>query len=94
MKDKEHGLGTQPISTLVWKLSIPSIIAMLANALYSVVDRVFIGQGVNELAIGGVYLIMPIQMIIMSLQMLASSGGSTLMSISLGEKIKRRRKNI
>lgn len=88
MKDKEHGLGTQPISTLVWKLSIPSIIAMLANALYSVVDRVFIGQGVNELAIGGVYLIMPIQMIIMSVQMLASSGGSTLMSISLGEKNK------
>lgn len=85
MENKDYGLGTEEIKSLVLKLSIPSIIGMLANALYNIIDRVFIGQGVNEIAIGGVYVTLPLMFIIMSFQMLASVGGSTLMSISLGE---------
>lgn len=85
MENKDYGLGTEDIKSLVLKLSIPSIIGMLANALYNIIDRVFIGQGVNEIAIGGVYVTLPLMFIIMSFQMLASVGGSTLMSISLGE---------
>lgn len=88
MANKDYGLGTEEIKKLVLKLSIPSIIAMLANALYNIVDRVFIGKGVNEIAIGGVYITLPLMLIIMSFQMFASVGGSTLMSISLGEQNK------
>lgn len=83
---KDYGLGTKSIRSLVFKLSIPSIIAMLANALYNIVDRIFIGHLVSEIAIGGVFITMPIMLVVMSFQMLASVGGSTLTSIALGRK--------
>ncbi|MCI5675158.1 MAG: MATE family efflux transporter [Ezakiella sp.] len=86
MNKKDYGLGSLDIRSLVLKLSIPSIIAMLSNALYNIVDRIFIGHFVNEVAIGGVYVTMPITMVVMSCHMLASIGGSTLMSIALGKK--------
>lgn len=86
MNKKDYGLGTESIRSLVFKLSIPSIVAMLANALYNIVDRIFIGQLVSEIAIGGVFITMPIMMVVMSFQMLAAIGGSTLTSIALGRK--------
>lgn len=86
MTNKDYGLGSQSIKSLVFKLSIPSIVAMLANALYNIVDRIFIGQLVSEIAIGGVFITMPIMLVVMSFQMLAAVGGSTLTSIALGKK--------
>lgn len=85
MQNKDYGLGKEDVKKLVLQLSIPSIIAMLANALYNVVDRVFIGKGVNEIAIGGVYVALPLMFVISSFMILATTGGSTLMSISLGK---------
>lgn len=86
MTTRDYGLGTQSIKSLVFKLSIPSIVAMLANALYNIVDRIFIGHLVSEIAIGGVFITMPIMLVVMSFQMLAAVGGSTLTSIALGKK--------
>lgn len=86
MTNKDYGLGTESIRSLVFKLSIPSIVAMLANALYNIVDRIFIGHLVSEIAIGGVFITMPIMLVVMSFQMLAAVGGSTLTSIALGKK--------
>lgn len=85
MQNRDYGLGKEDVKKLVLQLSIPSIIAMLANALYNVVDRIFIGKGVNEIAIGGVYVALPLMFVISSFMILASTGGSTLMSISLGK---------
>ena len=42
-------LGSEPIPSLLLKFSIPAIVGMLVNALYNVVDRIFIGRGVDKI---------------------------------------------
>ncbi|MDF2486415.1 MAG: family efflux transporter, partial [Herbinix sp.] len=51
--DHSKQLGEAKILPLILKFSIPAIIGMLVNALYNVVDRIFIGHGVGSLGIGG-----------------------------------------
>lgn len=89
--DKSKELGTQSIGKLLLKFSIPAIIGMLVNALYNIVDRIYIGhigQGVGEKALAGVGITMPISTIIMAFGMLVGVGSSTLVSIKLGQKNK------
>ena len=61
---------------------------MIVNALYNVVDRIFIGKGVGELAIGGIFITMPLSLILMAFSMLIGIGGNTLVSIKLGQNKK------
>lgn len=87
--DKSKELGTENIGKLLFKFSIPAIIGMVVNALYNIVDRMYIGHignGVGEKALTGVGITMPISMIIMAFGMLIGVGASTLVSIKLGEK--------
>lgn len=86
--ERSKSLGTEPIRSLLMKHSIPAIVGMLVNALYNIVDRVFIGRGVGGVAIGGVYLGMPLMLIIMAFAMLIGIGGNTLVSIRLGQEKK------
>lgn len=78
-------LGEQPIPELLMRFSVPAIVGMMVNALYNVVDRIFLGAGVSQLAIGGVFLNFPILLMIMAFGMLIGVGGSTLASIRFGE---------
>ncbi|MCY6485135.1 MATE family efflux transporter [Clostridium aestuarii] len=84
--DKSKELGTGKISSLLWKFSIPAIIGMMVNALYNIIDRIFIGQGVGSDAIAGLAITLPISTIIMAFGMLVGIGACTLVSIKLGEK--------
>ena len=59
-------LGEEPVGKLLLKFSLPAITGMIVNALYNIVDRIFIGKGVDELAIGGIFISMPISLIIMA----------------------------
>ncbi len=79
-------LGTKPISTLLIRFSIPAVIAMLVNAIYNVVDRIFIGNLVGENALAGLTIVFPIMMIIFAFAGLIGAGGAALLSIRLGEK--------
>ncbi len=81
-------LGEEPVGKLLFKFSLPAITGMIVNALYNVVDRIFIGKGVGELAIGGIFISMPISLIIMAFSMLIGIGGNTLVSIKLGQNRK------
>lgn len=74
------------VSKLLFKYSIPAIIAMLVNALYNVVDRICIGRGVGTLGIAGVTFCFPIMNIIVGLTLLVGIGSVTLISINLGKK--------
>ncbi len=78
-------LGSEPIPSLLLRFSVPAIVGMLVNALYNIVDRIFIGRGVDSLAIGGIYIGMPIMLVLMAFGMLIGIGGNTLVSIRLGE---------
>ncbi|MDL2310660.1 MATE family efflux transporter [Peptostreptococcaceae bacterium OttesenSCG-928-C18] len=84
IKDNNQSLGTDPIKKLLLKFSIPAIVGMLVNALYNVVDKIFLGQ-VSSLAIGGVHLTYPLSLIIMAFAMLVGMGGNSLSSIRLGQ---------
>ena len=80
-------LGYEKISKLLYKFSVPAIIGMTVNALYNVVDRIFIGNspdlGANGLA--AITICFPAMIIIMSVGILLGQGGATLFSISLGK---------
>ncbi len=80
-------LGTESIGKLLIKYSIPAIIGMIVNALYNVVDRIFIGNipDVGPLAITGVGVTMPIMTIILAFAMLIGIGVTTNISIKLGQ---------
>ena len=58
---------------------------MLVNALYNVVDRIFVGQGVNEIALGGLSLVLPLMTISLALAMLFGIGAANLISMRLGQ---------
>lgn len=66
---------------------------MLVQALYNVVDRIFLGAGVNQMSIGGVYLMFPIFLFLMAFGMLIGVGGNSLSSIKFGEGKKKESEN-
>ena len=78
-------LAKESIGKLLLKYSVPAIIGMIVNALYNVVDRIFIGNipGVGSLAITGVGVTMPITTIILGFAMLVGVVATTTISIKL-----------
>lgn len=80
-------LGTAPVGRLYLRLALPAVTAQLVNALYSIVDRIFIGHipQVGELALTGVGLTFPIVMLISALACLVGMGGGSQASIRMGE---------
>ncbi len=79
-------LGKANIGRLMLKYFIPAFIGVFLNALYNIVDRIFIGQGVGAEALSGVSLIFPIMLIMMGFGMLIGIGTGVLVSINLGKK--------
>jgi putative MATE family efflux protein len=79
-------LGKDRLFPLLLKMSIPASIGMLVNALYNIVDTIFVGQGVGPLAIAALAIVFPIQMIISSLAQAIGVGASSIVSRRLGEK--------
>ncbi|HZK02374.1 MAG TPA: MATE family efflux transporter [Anaerovoracaceae bacterium] len=73
------------IPKLLLKFSLPAIVGMVVHALYTVVDSIFVGRGVGELALAGITVSFPIVIVLMALVMLIGMGATTLISIRLGE---------
>jgi putative MATE family efflux protein len=84
--DKTKELGQKPIGQLLAKYSIPAVIAMLVNAIYNVVDRIFIGQFSGESALAALTVVFPMMMIVMAFAGLVGAGGGALLAIKLGEE--------
>jgi len=83
--DHTKQLGTAPILRLVVKFSLPTIFAMIVNAIYNIVDRIFVGKFVGENALGGLTVSFPLMMIGFAVGTLFAIGGATLISIKFGE---------
>lgn len=79
-------LGTKQIGKLLAEYSIPAVIAMLVNAIYNIVDRIFIGKFSGEEALAGLTVSFPLMMIIFAFAGLVGAGGAALLSIRLGKK--------
>lgn len=79
-------LGTEKISKLLKSYAVPAIIAMTASSLYNMVDSIFIGQGVGALAISGLAVTFPLMNLSVAFGTLVGVGGSTMLSVLLGQK--------
>lgn len=86
--DNAKQLGEDKVSKLLLRFSIPAIVGMLVNALYNVVDRIFVGNGVGSVGIAGITIGFPIMNILMAFAMLMGIGSTTLISIRLGQQKK------
>lgn len=84
--DTTEFLGKQKISSLLWKFSLPAVVGMVVSTLYNVVDSIFVGRGVGEIALTAVAIAFPIMIVLMAVGMLVGIGAATLVSLSLGEK--------
>ncbi|MBR4312131.1 MAG: MATE family efflux transporter [Bacteroidaceae bacterium] len=88
MTDKKipSELGTKPVGKLLKQYALPSIIAMLASSLYNIVDSIFIGHGVDALALSGLAVTFPLMNISTAFGAMVGMGSATLISVKLGQK--------
>ncbi|RBP44933.1 MATE family efflux transporter [Garciella nitratireducens] len=80
---RSERLGTEKISTLLYQLSLPSTFAMLVNALYNIIDTIFVGF-IGEKAIAALSIVFPIQNILAAVAVGTGVGASSYISRSLG----------
>lgn len=84
--NKENILGTEKITKLIKRFSIPCIISMLVNSLYNMVDQIFIGHGVGMLGNGATNVVFLISVIALAVSLMFGDGSSAFLSLKLGEK--------
>ena len=63
--DKTNRLGSEPVGKLLWQFFVPAFIGVIANALYNIVDRIFIGRFVGAEALSGIGVVYPVMLIVM-----------------------------
>lgn len=81
----QNSLGTEKIGKLLFKFAVPGIVAMVVNALYNIIDQIFIGRGVGYLGNGATSIIFPLVTLAMSFSLLFGDGAASFMSLRLGE---------
>ena len=86
---KENKLGVMPIDKLIWNMSLPIIVSMLVQALYNIVDSVFVSW-VSEASLTAVSLAFPAQNLMISLASGTAVGVNALMGRALGAKDQKR----
>lgn len=83
--ENQSPFASEPIGKLILKFAIPSVIALLVNSLYNIVDQIFIGWGVGYLGNGATNIVFPITIIALALAMMIGNGGAAYLSLKLGE---------
>jgi putative MATE family efflux protein len=92
--DRSERLGEGSIPRLLLRFSAPAIVGMLAQAMYNVVDRIFVGQAVGPLGIAGTTLSFPFFLVMMAFSMLIGFGAAALVSIRLGQQQKEQAEHV
>lgn len=92
----QNDLGQDPIPRLVLHLAVPAMVAQFVNVLYSIIDRMYIGNipDIGDLALAGVGVCGPIVTLLSSFGTLVGLGGSILTAMKLGEKKPKQAKQI
>ena len=84
--EKQSPFATEPVGRLILRFAVPSVIALLVNSLYNIVDQIFIGWGVGYLGNGATNVVFPITIIALALAMMIGNGGAAYLSLKLGER--------
>lgn len=90
----ENPLGTKPLGRLLLSLAIPAIVANVVNALYNIVDQIFIGRGVGKLGNAATSISFPLTTVCLALGLMFGLGASAGFSLELGRKNEERAKKI
>ena len=85
MAEKENKMGVMPVKRLIVSMSLPMMVSMLVQALYNIVDSIFVAR-IEENALTAVTLAFPMQMFMISVASGIGVGINALLSRSLGEK--------
>lgn len=85
IEKKENKMGTMPVNKLLLTMSLPIMISMLVQAMYNVVDSIFVAR-IGENALTALSLAFPIQNLMISVGAGTCIGVNALLSRSLGEK--------
>ena len=93
---KGNDLGRDSVGRLVLRLAIPTMIAQFVNILYSIIDRMYIGNipKIGDLALAGVGICGPVVTLLGSFGTLIGLGGSILMAMRQGEKNEKRARQL
>lgn len=86
MKPSENPLGSEPVSSLLRRFSIPSVIAMLVSALYNMVDQLFIGHSIGVLGNAATNVAFPLSMVCTSIGLLCGIGGAANFNLCMGRR--------
>lgn len=81
---QSNPLGTKPVSKLLTSFAVPSIISLVVNAIYNMVDQIFIGQGVGYLGNAATNIILPLMTVQIAFGVMLSDGTSAFLSLQLG----------
>ena len=85
MELKENKMGVMPVNRLLLNMSLPMMLSMLVQALYNIVDSIFVSR-VSENALTAVSLAFPIQSLMIAVGVGTAVGINALLSRSLGER--------
>jgi putative MATE family efflux protein len=84
LKQQSERLGVDPIGKLLADLTIPATVGMLAMALHSVIDAIYIGRGVGAIGVAAVAITFPLSMLVMAISGAIGIGGASVISRALG----------
>lgn len=93
MQTKENKMGVMPINKLLINMSLPIMVSMLVEALYNVVDSIFVAR-VSEDALTAVSLAFPVQNLMIAIAVGTGVGMNAFLSRALGEKNSKKANNI
>ena len=86
MNPSENPLGAEPVSVLLRRFAVPSVIAMLVSALYNMVDQLFIGHSIGVLGNAATNVAFPLSMVCTSIGLLCGIGGAANFNLCMGRK--------
>lgn len=86
LTQKENKMGTMKVPKLLFSISVPIIISMLVQAMYNIVDSIFVAMYNNDAGTGALTIAFPIQNLILAMSLGLAVGTNALLSRSLGQK--------
>ncbi|MEI3128602.1 MAG: MATE family efflux transporter [Oscillospiraceae bacterium] len=90
MPKSSNPLETEPLSKLLLRYSIPTTLTLMVNYLYSIVDQIFVGQGVGITGMAAVNVAFPVSILVNAVSLLLGDGCAANVSLCLGARSRKR----